>query len=318
MIIGLTGRIAAGKETLTYFLRKKGFIYLETSKILAEELEKRGLEINRWNMQNLGDEIRGRDGVGGLMKMLLEKTESGKNYIFDSLRNAGEAEFLRKNAEDFILIAVDAPQKIRFERILKRNKPSDPKTWEDFLKVDNRDFFDETNPMGQQVRKCMELADFKIVNASDLKKSMKGIEEVWEKIKKKGDDKNNYRGVIIEESLEDNFILKDIKIIKTKIEKVTPKNKTPWISQWTLHNVEIPEEQAEKIADKISKVLDSKHNWYADFKNNKFHFIIFKNKVFCVDIYNGEQYNKAKEYGISLGIPEYQVDFHPEVDVLGK
>ena len=52
-----------------------------------------------------------------------------------------------------------------------------------------------------------------------------------------------------------------------------------------------------------------------DFKNDKFHFIIFKNKVFCVDIYNKEQYDEAKKYGISLGIPDYQVDFHPEVKV---
>ena len=184
MIIGLTGRIAAGKETLTDFLRKKGFIYLETSKMLTEELGRRGLEINRWNMQNLGDELRENYGPGALMKMLLEKTEPEKNYIFDSLRNPGEAEFLRKNVKDFILIAVDAPQKIRFERILKRNKPSDPKTWKEFLKIDNRDFFDETNPMGQQVGKCMELADFKIVNDADLKKSKKEIKEAWEKIKK--------------------------------------------------------------------------------------------------------------------------------------
>ena len=29
----------------------------------------------------------------------------------------------------------------------------------------------------------------------------------------------------------------------------------------------------------------------------------------------GHQYflNEAKKYGISLGIPEYQVDFHPEI-----
>ena len=184
MIIGLTGRIAAGKETLTEFLRKKGFVYLETSKMLAEELEKRGLEINRWNMQNLGDELRGKDGPGALMKMLLKKTEPGKNYIFDSLRNAGEAEFLRNNVKNFVLIAVDAPQKLRFERILKRNKPSDPKTWEEFLKIDNRDFFDETNPMGQQVGKCMEIADYKITNDGDLEKSKKEIEEVWGKIEK--------------------------------------------------------------------------------------------------------------------------------------
>ena len=41
MIIGLTGRIAAGKETLTQFLRDKGFVYLESSKPLNDELVKR-------------------------------------------------------------------------------------------------------------------------------------------------------------------------------------------------------------------------------------------------------------------------------------
>jgi dephospho-CoA kinase len=183
MIIGLTGRIAAGKETLTEFLRKKGFIYLETSKMLAEELARRGLEISRSNMQNLGDEIREKEGVGGLMKMLLKKTEPGKNYIFDSLRNAGEAGYLKNNIKNFILIAVDAPQRLRFERILQRGKPSDPKVWEEFLKIDNRDFFDETNPLGQQVRECMKLADFTIINDGDLGKSMKEIEDVWGRLK---------------------------------------------------------------------------------------------------------------------------------------
>lgn len=182
MIIGITGRIAAGKETLTSFLRDKGFVYIETSKILKEELVKRGLEVDRWNMQNLGDEWRGKFGHGALMKMLLEKTESDKNYIFDSLRNAGEVEFLRNNVPGFVLIAVDANQKIRFDRVLKRNKLTDPKIWEDFLKVDNRDFFDESNPLGQQVGKCMELADFRIDN-SDLQKSINEVAEIWEKIK---------------------------------------------------------------------------------------------------------------------------------------
>jgi dephospho-CoA kinase len=185
MIIGITGRIAAGKETLTEFLRKKGFVYLETSKMLAEELSKRGLEVNRWNMQNLGDELREKDGPGALMKMLLERTEKGKNYIFDSLRNAGEAEYLRNNVRDFVLIGIDAPLKLRFERILKRGKPTDPKTWEEFLKVDNRDFFDEANPMGQQVGRCIEQADFIINNDADLEKSQREIENIWEEIKEK-------------------------------------------------------------------------------------------------------------------------------------
>lgn len=120
-------------------------------------------------------------------------------------------------------------------------------------------------------------------------------------------------GVIIEESLENKNILREAKIIKTRVEKVTTKHKTPWIAKWTLHTVEILGNQADVIAEKLSKSLDSKHNWYADFKNNKYHYIVFRNKVFKIYRTSKEQYNAAKNYGISLGIPEYQLDFHPDI-----
>jgi len=122
-----------------------------------------------------------------------------------------------------------------------------------------------------------------------------------------------FLGVIIEESLENTSVLKKIKIISTKVEKVVEKHKTPWIKQWTLHTVEIPENQANELAQEISKSLDSQHNWYADFKNEKMHYIIFRNKVFYIERTSKEQYDEAKKYGISLGIPEYQVDFHPDI-----
>jgi len=123
----------------------------------------------------------------------------------------------------------------------------------------------------------------------------------------------DYKGVIIEESLENKDILKDVKILETKVEEVVEEHKTPWIKQWTLHTVEISENQVVGVAEKISKALDSEHNWYADFKNDTHHYIIFRDKTFFVDKQSKEQYDEAKKYGISLGIPEYQVDFHPEV-----
>ena len=119
----------------------------------------------------------------------------------------------------------------------------------------------------------------------------------------------NYQGVIIEESLEDTNILQLVKILKTKVEPVTDKHQSPWLKQWTLHTIEVSEELAEKVAKKISESLDKKHNWYADFKNSTTAFIIFRNKIFRVDRYSQKQYDEAKQYGISLGIPEYQVDF---------
>jgi hypothetical protein len=78
---------------------------------------------------------------------------------------------------------------------LKRGKPSDPKNWEDFLKVDNRDFSDPDNPLGQQVGKCIEIADFKIINDANLNKSKKEIELIWEKVKDKVDNKQIYKNI---------------------------------------------------------------------------------------------------------------------------
>ncbi|MBN2095757.1 MAG: hypothetical protein JW727_06945 [Candidatus Aenigmarchaeota archaeon] len=120
-------------------------------------------------------------------------------------------------------------------------------------------------------------------------------------------------GVIIEESLEDKEILQKVKIIKTVVEKVTAKHKTPWIKHWTLHTVEVPENRAEAVAKDLSKALDSRHDWYADFKDEHTHYIIFKSKVFLIDRTRREQYEEATKYGISLGIPKYQVDFSPQV-----
>ena len=121
---------------------------------------------------------------------------------------------------------------------------------------------------------------------------------------------NNYKGVIIEESLSNSSILKKIKIISTKVEKVTEEHKTPWLPQWTLHTVEIPENKAKIIAEEISKSLDYSHgnSWYADYKNDTHHYIIFRDKIFHIDQTNKEQYGEVKGFGISLGIPEYQLD----------
>jgi len=125
----------------------------------------------------------------------------------------------------------------------------------------------------------------------------------------------DYKGIIIEESLENKGILKKVKIISTKVEQITDKHKTPWLSRWTLHTVEIPEKEAETVAEEISKSLDCAHgsSWYADFKNPETHYIIFRNKVFSVNRKSAKEYEEVKKYGMSLGIPDYQLDFSPEI-----
>lgn len=124
----------------------------------------------------------------------------------------------------------------------------------------------------------------------------------------------SFQGIIIEESLTDSSVVNDVNIISTKVEPVTEKHKTPWVKQWTLHAVEIPEEKAAEVADKISKALDKAHNWYADFKTETEHYVIYTDKVFHItDRTDKKQYDEATAYGISIRIPDYQVDFSPHL-----
>ena len=121
----------------------------------------------------------------------------------------------------------------------------------------------------------------------------------------------DYQGVIIEESLADRAVLQKMKILSTQIVEVTGRHQTPWLSQWTLHTVEIPENQARTVAEAISRAFDHSHpgSWYADFKNDACHYLVFPGRIFPVERNSRTQYLEAKHYGLALGIPEHQLDF---------
>lgn len=119
-----------------------------------------------------------------------------------------------------------------------------------------------------------------------------------------------YSGCVIEESLTNKDVLKEFIITRTNVEKVTEESNTPDLDVWTMHIVEIAENKIESIVPLLSKSIDgSRKNggWYTDLKSDDWHYIIFSGKVFKVDRSSDEQYEQAKEYGMSIGIPEYQL-----------
>lgn len=121
-----------------------------------------------------------------------------------------------------------------------------------------------------------------------------------------------YKGVIIEESLLDKSILDLVEVVSTKVEPITEEHKTPWLKQWTLHTVLISEDKADMTAEALAKSLSDNY-WYADFKEDKTHYIIFPEKVFKIDRTHVKEYQAATDYGLTLGIPSYQLDFAPNV-----
>lgn len=120
-----------------------------------------------------------------------------------------------------------------------------------------------------------------------------------------------FTGVIIEESLEDRTVLQRFPILKTEVEQVTEKFGTPWLTEWHLHTMEIPDEQIEEFAKEIERAIDTEHqnSWFADFHNDTTHYIIFKNRTFKVDRTKDEDYDAAASHGVSIGIPGHQLTF---------
>lgn len=183
MIIGLTGSLAAGKGIVSDFFKKIGFVYLSLSNELREIAKERKIELTRKNLQNLGNKMREEYGISILAKLVSEKIKN-QNYtkaIIDGIRNPAEIIELRK-IKDFFLVSVDAPARIRFNRMLERDRESDPKTLEDFLKVDARDKGEGETETGQGVRRCMIQADFTLINSETLEEVQKKVQDLYKQI----------------------------------------------------------------------------------------------------------------------------------------
>ena len=165
MIIGVTGAICSGTTTFMNYLEGKDFIALSYSDVLRNKARKRGIELTRKNLQDLGDLLREEKGNGVLSLLLIEMMKKGKNYAVGNIRNPGEVEVLReKFGEEFSFILIKASQKKRFERLTERARENDPQNFEDFLKVESRDLGIGQEENGQQHGKVFEMADFEIEN----------------------------------------------------------------------------------------------------------------------------------------------------------
>lgn len=178
MIIGLTGSYAAGKDTVADYLVKQGFVYHSLSDILREQLKQRGKEITRDNLIAIGNEIRKLSGPSELARRTLEIIEKNlkKNSLVVSIRNPEEVKILKRRT-DFQLWFIDAPQKLRYERTIKRQRSDDDfKSFKDFVAKEGTE--NSADPNAQQLDKVAEMTDVTIQNDSDLASLHKKIDQI--------------------------------------------------------------------------------------------------------------------------------------------
>lgn len=175
MIIGLTGKNGSGKGEAAKHLQALGYQYYSLSDVLREEAAKQGKAVTRENLVVLGNCLRQDFGPGVLAERILGRLDPEKNYVIDSVRHPSEAAVLKRR-KDFFLVAVEASQKVRFDRTLVRQRENDPVTFDEFKKLEDREA-SSGKTTDQQLDETIRMADDVIQNNHSL-------EDFYGKIKK--------------------------------------------------------------------------------------------------------------------------------------
>lgn len=182
IIIGITGTPGAGKGTVVnYLVNKYGFKHHSARAYISEELVGRNLELTRENMRIIANKLRAENGPAYILeKLYVRALADGTNAVIESLRNPGEIEALRSKPEKFIMLAVDADPKIRYERTVKRNSSTDHTSFEKFLE-DEQAEMNDASPTGLRISECLKMADYTLNNNAGIAELHQQIDELKEK-----------------------------------------------------------------------------------------------------------------------------------------
>lgn len=168
IIIGLTGPAAGGKGVVAKHLEAGGFEYFSLSDVIRAQATKYGWNHTREVLQNLGDEMRAKGGADILARLTAETSrfKHANMIVIDSIRHPDEINYL-KDYFDAKIIGITASAEKLFELMSLRGRDGDPKIFEDFLMVQEREQGKEGGT-AMQVNKCLEFADKLIWNDGNI------------------------------------------------------------------------------------------------------------------------------------------------------
>lgn len=180
-IIAFVGMPASGKSEAAKAARKRNIPVIVMGDAVREEAGKCGLDPSDTNIGGMADQLRAAEGMDAiakrcvpLIRKLREKTDI---MIIDGIRGIAEVDrFRREFGHDFMLISIEAPIKIRLERIISR-KRSDAITSMDSLKVrDERE-------LGWGMGEAIASADYAIRNTGTVDEFLEKVNSLLKELR---------------------------------------------------------------------------------------------------------------------------------------
>ena len=173
-VIAFVGLPLSGKSTAAKVAEEMGIPVVCMGDVVREEAKRRGLPQTDENLGNIAEELRRKEGMDAIAKrcipIIREKGKELGVVVVDGIRGIAEVERFKKEfGDDFVLINIEAPLEVRFQRALKRKRSDDIKSLEELKRRDERE-------LSWNMGEAMRMANFTIENVG-------GLEEFKEKVR---------------------------------------------------------------------------------------------------------------------------------------
>jgi dephospho-CoA kinase len=181
-VLAFVGAPAAGKTEAASVAREMGVPVITMGDVIRDELSRRGLSLSDENAGRIANELRAREGMDAIAKRCIplikrleasgERNTKKKVIAIDGIRGIAEVEtFKREFGTDFVLIRIDAPLILRYERITRRGRGDDHLSLEGFKERAERE-----NQWG--MGEAMNQADKVVTNEGSLEEFKETIKRI--------------------------------------------------------------------------------------------------------------------------------------------
>lgn len=175
-VIAFVGYPLSGKSTAAQIARELEIPVVVMGDAVREEVIRRGLELTDENLGRVASELRQKEGMDAIAKRCIPKIrdEARKSgvVVVDGIRGIAEVERFKKAfGDDFVLISIESPLEVRFERAKMRKRSDDVENLEDLMKRDKRE-------ESWGLKEAMEIADFTIENKGNYEDFIETVRQI--------------------------------------------------------------------------------------------------------------------------------------------
>lgn len=163
IVVGIAGMPGAGKGVFRRTIMRMGYPVVTMGDEVRAEVKRRKLQPTPQNLGKTMLNLRELEGQAAIAKRCIPKLENQtqKIVVIDGIRSLDEVNEFKKHFPRFILVAIHASPKTRYQRLFRRKRSDDPLNWKTFMERDQRE-------LGIGMGSVISIADYMIVNEGSI------------------------------------------------------------------------------------------------------------------------------------------------------